>query len=500
MKKILLLTMCMVACSVLTKAGNGDSIFNMTYIHTIHITFPYATFYDSLLNSKATDTYLKVDIQFNNEFYTNVGIKAKGNSSFNNPSQKKSFKLDMNEFVAGQDIHGLKKLNFNNSFKDPSFMREKLANDFLIDHDVPAPRTTYCNVYLNNQLWGLYTIVEEVDDEFCQHWFGSNDGNLFKGDPHGDLKWKGSNQQALYETEYELKNNGVANNWADLISLIDVINNTPQATLQTALDAKMNTAMFMKQWAAMNMFSSLDAYIGSGHNYFIYHDTVTDKFQWIAWDNNEAFGSFKNGMTTAQLKNLDMYYLNNPTSKPLCNNMLLNANYKAMYNSAYCELKNDFTNNYFDSKIDSIKNIIQQSVYNDPKKFYTNTKFDSSFNYDLTLSGPGGITVFGLKNFIAERGQAIQNSIGSNGVVCWATSNTDLNSDSQDVIIYPTPADNQLNIQTGIELKSLTIFDLMGHRIMQTNNGATQIDISALAAGFYVIEFNGKIRKKFVKE
>ncbi len=108
--------------------------------------------------------------------------------------------------------------------------------------------------------------------------------------------------------------------------------------------------------------------------------------------------------------------------------------------------------------------------------------------------------MFGLKNFIAERGQAIQNSIGSNGVVCWATSNSDLSSVSQDVTIYPNPANNKLNIQTGIELKTLTIFDLMGHRILQTKSGATQIDISGLAAGFYVIEFNGKIRKKFVKE
>ncbi len=482
------------------KAGNGDSIFNMTYIHTIHITFPYPAFYDSLLNSKATDTYLKVDIQFNNETYTNVGIKAKGNSSFNNPSQKKSFKLDFNEFVQGQDIHGLKKLNFNNAFKDPSFMREKLSNDFLIDHDIPAPRTTYCNVYLNNQLWGLYTIVEEIDDEFCKHWFNSNDGNLFKGDPHGDLKWKGSNQQALYETEYELKNNSVANDWSDLISLIDVINNTPQASLQAALDARMNTAMFMKQWAAMNMFSSLDSYIGSGHNYFIYHDTVTDKFQWTAWDNNEAFGSFKNNLSSAQLKNLDMYYLTNPTSKPLCNNMLLNTNYKAMYNSAYCELKYDFTNNYFDSKMDSLKNIIQQSVYNDPKKFYSNTKFDSSFNYDLTLSGPGGLTIFGLKKFINERAIAIQNSITLNGVNCWALNNNDLQNLAQEVSVYPNPAGASVFISSPAKIESTAVLDITGKRLLQDNSGQNSIDISILPSGLYLIEINGTIRKKLLKD
>jgi spore coat protein CotH len=500
MRKKILFLFFVFNSSLIALAGNGDSIFNMTYIHTLHITFPYPAFYDSLLNSKATDTYLKVQVQFNNENYVDVGIKAKGNSSFNNPSQKKSFKLDFNEFVAGQDIHGLKKLNFNNSFKDPSFMREKLANDFLIEHDVPAPRTTYCNVYLNNQLWGLYTIVEEVDDEFCKHWFNSNDGNLFKGDPHGDLKWKGSNQQSLYETEYELKNNSNANDWSDLISLIDVINNTPQANLQTALDAKMNTSMFMKQWAAVNIFSSLDSYIGSGHNYFIYHDTVTDRFQWIAWDNNEAFGSFKSNLNTTQLINLDINYLSNPTSKPLCNNMLLNQTYKEMYHSAYCELKQKFTNNYFDPIIDSIKNVIQQSVYNDPKKFYTNTKFDSSFNYDITLSGPGGITVFGLKNFIASRAVAIQNSFNTNQVVCWPLDIENISSTAPEITLYPNPVSHTLHIQTSGAIQEVSIFDLMGKIYLKQQSSASSIDISSLPAGLYIIEINKQYRKKCLKE
>jgi spore coat protein H len=490
MKKSFILLILISSYCINSFAGNGDSIFNMTYVHNLYITFPYPNFYDSLINTNVTDVYLKVNILFNNEAFNDVGIKVKGNSSFNNPSQKKSFKLDFNEYVQGQDIHGLKKLNFNNSFKDPSFMREKLANDFLIDHGIPAPRSTYCNVYMNNQLWGIYTIIEEIDDEFCNHWFGSNDGNLFKGDPHGDLRWKGSSTQSLYETEYELKNNSTANDWSDLISLIDVINNTPNANLPSLLDTKMNTALFMKQWAALNMFSSLDSYIGSGHNYYLYHDTVTDKFQWIAWDNNEAFGSFKNSLSTTQLKNLDIYFLNNPTSKPLCNNMLLNSAYKNMYNSAYCELKSDFNNTYFDPKIDSIKNIIQQNVYNDPKKFYSNTMFDSSFNYDLTLSGPGGLVVFGIKNFIATRANSIQTSFASNNVTCWPL-NTNNEHIDQTIILYPNPSSGLVHIKSDERIESIEIIDLAGKSLYNTsliiNNN---IDLSHLTRGFYMIKIN----------
>ena len=484
-------------------AANGDSIFNMTYIHELRITFPYTAFYDSLLWSHANDTYLIADVVFNGHSYPQVGIKGKGNSSFNGPSQKKSFKLDLNRFVAGQDLHGLKKLNFNNSFKDPSFMREKLCNDFLREHDLPAPRTTYCNVYMNNVLWGLYVIVEEVDDEFCKRWFGNNDENLFKGDPHGDLRWKGSATQSLYETEYELENNSTANNWSDLISLIDVINNTSSGSLYPALDTKLNTSRFVKHWAAMNLFSSMDSYLGSGHNYYIYHDSLSQQFEWIAWDNNEAFGSFKQSLTSAQLKNMDMYYVSQPaTNRPLVNNMLANSTYKKLYNDAYCALKADFTNAYFDARIDSFRQVIQSSVYADTKKMYSNSMFDSSMNYDLNLSGPGGIVVFGLKPFINDRQIAATASLMTHGVNCQPLSIP--SSEAASIEVSPNPFLDQMHIKCSLGLNSILVTDIYGRAVYEhpTCSGQTAVNISTStwSMGVYLVCINHARTLKVIKE
>lgn len=481
------------------KASPGDSIFALHTIHNLYVTFPYSNFYDSLLWSHANDTYLEVDILFNNEMYHQVGIKAKGNSSFNGPSEKKSFKLDFNRFVSGQDIHGLKKLNFNNSFKDPSFMREKLANDFLIEHDLPAPRTTYCNVYFNNQLWGLYLIVEEIDDEFCTRWFGNNDENLFKGDPHGDLRWKGNSTQSLYETDYELENNSTSNNWSDLIGLIDIINNQTGAGFNTSLDSAFNTYRFIRHWAVMNLFSSLDSYIGSGHNYYIYHDSIKNRFEWIAWDNNETFGGFKMNLSTTQLKNLDIYYFSQPaTSRPLVNNLMQNSIYKAAYNLAICELKQDFTNAKLDARIDSLRSVIQQSVYNDPKKFYSNSKFDSSFNYDVSLSGPGGMTVFGLKSFINQRQTAITNQLASYNIPCYGLGNSTI--DIATFSIYPNPAFDWLYIDSPLPFEQIELFDLSGRcieiRNYSTNTRNSQIPLGALSPGIYFLRIDKKFERK----
>lgn len=498
MKKLFISLLLLTGFTINNFAAKGDSIFDLAQVHNIYITFPYSTFYDSLIATNTNDRYLMVTVQFNNEHYDSIGIKVKGNSSFNNPSQKKSFKLDFNTFVAGKDIHGLKKLNFNNSFKDPSFMREKLATDFIISHGAPSPRITYCNVYFNNTLWGLYTIVESIDDEFCNRWFGSNDGNLFQGDPKGDLAWKGASTQSLYTSSYDLENNALTNDWSDLIQLINVANNEPISTLQSKLDTLFNTEMFYKHWVCQNMFVSLDSYIGSGHNYYIYHDTITNKFQWISWDMNETFGNFKNNLTTSQLKNLDIYYMGGTTTRPLTYRMLQVANYKQKYNDSYCELKQDFNNAYFDPKIDSLYNMIKPHVYADTKKFYTNTDFENNINNDVTLTGGQTMTVFGLKSFIQARSASIASSILSNNVIC--TTGIERNT-SLPVTFYPNPTNSLLNIKhNDASPLPYVIYSITGKVAKEgfiESSGI--INVKDLANGIYALKINNS-SYRFIKE
>ena len=95
--------------------NEGDSIFNSDQIHEIQINFSQISYWDSLVSYFATDTYMQADILFNGNLVSAVGVKFKGNSSFNNQSRKKSFKIDLNEFVAGQELNGLKKISTRSS-------------------------------------------------------------------------------------------------------------------------------------------------------------------------------------------------------------------------------------------------------------------------------------------------------------------------------------------------------------------------------------------------
>ena len=112
---------------------DGDNIFQNAQVISIELTFHQTGYWDSLVANYATATYMKADLVLTDETgtssFTDVGVRLKGNSSYNHPNDKKSFKIDFNEYVSGQKYDGLKKLNFGNCFKDPSMMRDKVFFD-----------------------------------------------------------------------------------------------------------------------------------------------------------------------------------------------------------------------------------------------------------------------------------------------------------------------------------------------------------------------------------
>ena len=104
--------------------------------------------------------------------FDSIGVRFKGSSSYTYPGVKKSFKLDINVFVPGQEVYGLDKLNLNNCFLDPSFAREKACYELCLAAGLPTERTNYAELYINGSYWGLYLLVEQFDQEFIESRFG----------------------------------------------------------------------------------------------------------------------------------------------------------------------------------------------------------------------------------------------------------------------------------------------------------------------------------------
>ena len=177
---ILILNFQLLIFNSFAQGTEGDSLFYSPTIHTVKLYFSQPGWWDSLVYYKPLDIKMLANVEIDGNYIDSIGVQFKGNSSYNGPGVKKPFKIDFNEYVSGQNYDGLKTINLNNNFNDPTLLREKIFLDFCLAAGIPAPRCTYANLYLNDTLWGLYSLVEQVNKTFLEDRYFNDAGNLFK--------------------------------------------------------------------------------------------------------------------------------------------------------------------------------------------------------------------------------------------------------------------------------------------------------------------------------
>jgi spore coat protein CotH len=242
------------------------------------------------------------EVFFEGKEWYRVGLRFKGNSSlassWSSGILKLSFKLDFDEFeddypqIKNQRFYGFKKLSLKNNYNDKSMLREKVATDVFRNAGLAASHTAFYTLYVDHgngpEYFGLYTLVEEVDDTVLESQFLDDNGNLYK--PDGDAA---SFASGTYdEDEYVKKNNEDEADFSDVQSLLTIINDgtrtSDPATWRTNLEAVFDTEVFLKYLAVNTVIQNWDTYGRMTHNYFLYNNTATNKLTWIPWDNNEA--------------------------------------------------------------------------------------------------------------------------------------------------------------------------------------------------------------------
>src|SRR5207247_76155 len=159
--------------------------------------------------------YVHADLEFEGQNFKDVAVRYKGNGTFmqSRGTFKRSLKVDFNKFVKGQKLAGISKLNFHNNVTDASWMNEVLSHRLFRDAGLPASRTAYARVYVtvpgrfDKKYFGLYSLVEDIDNNFAQENFGTKKGAIFKPvtpNPFASLgdDWKNYNQ--TYDPKTEL--------------------------------------------------------------------------------------------------------------------------------------------------------------------------------------------------------------------------------------------------------------------------------------------------------
>ena len=360
-------------------------LFDTSKVVDVHIEIS-ETDWQAILADPLAEEYKPSTMIFNGIRVENVAFRTKGNSSLmsvarDKTSNRYSFKVDIDHYFPGQTLAGIRKLNFNNNWSDPSYMRDYLSYDLMRYLGLPTPRIAYVNLYINNNLHGLYTVVEQVDSEFLQKHFAQAEGDLYKLDGKGsDLVWISDNFSDY--SGVELQTNEDSSDNAAFMTMIEVLNQG------TDYELVLNVDEILRYFAVSTALSNLDSYQGQmKHNYYLYEENGV--FSIIPWDFNLAFGSFNAGCSEEETIG---FMIDEPTSsalseRPLIGKLLQNPNYRASYHSYFEKLLNGpFNPETMAQSINKLAVLIRDFVYADPTAFYTPEEFEASLTEGIASS------------------------------------------------------------------------------------------------------------------
>ncbi|MBK8339555.1 MAG: hypothetical protein IPK99_05905 [Flavobacteriales bacterium] len=89
---------------------DGDQLFGSPGIREVALVFEEPAYWDSLTAYYGTDMDLAAHLTIDGVYHNIVGVQFKGNSSYNGPSDKKPFKIDINAYDDANRVDGEKEV------------------------------------------------------------------------------------------------------------------------------------------------------------------------------------------------------------------------------------------------------------------------------------------------------------------------------------------------------------------------------------------------------
>jgi spore coat protein H len=285
-----------------------------------------------------TFPWVHADVRLGELALPDVGLRYKGNSSYNASlgSLHRNLKLKT-DLYGGKDTwagHGT--LNLNAEVLDPSRLRESFSFAVFRAAGVPAPRTAFAEVTLTvpaqhaETNLGLYTLVENVNRSFLKRVLPPGTGLLLKpegarvGIPFLGEDWSG------YLYNYRPERPATPAEQKRVIEFARLVNRAPLAEFRAAIASFLDLDAFLRFVAVNALLVNHDSFLRGSHNYFLYLDPRDDRFRFIPWDQDLSLAGFSSNSAGAELSMLRPWSTDNPLLQRLLSDPVHAARYRAI--------------------------------------------------------------------------------------------------------------------------------------------------------------------------
>lgn len=247
--------------------------------------------------------YVHATLQIDDWTFPDVAVRYKGNGSFLRANRagtdKISLKVDLNKHVKGQKLAGLTTLNFQNNITDNGWMNEVLAYRLYRDAGAFAPRTAYAQVYLSvegqtpRRYLGLYSISENVDENFFEERVGTTKGAIFKPSTQ-QLFTDWGPDWATYDQSYDAKTDLTDAQKARVMALGRLVSHASDEEFATQIADYVDLDDFSRYLTVLVWLANHDSLLQNGQNFYTYLHPQTNRFHFVAWDQDFSFGNARN--------------------------------------------------------------------------------------------------------------------------------------------------------------------------------------------------------------
>ena len=170
-----------------TQAEASEGLYNAYFLkealQEVRIEIPENNFNYLVQNAVEEPYVMTTSVTIGDTTLGYCGLRTKGNftlyhSYHDNPgSDRFSFTVHFGKYInksgygEKQTFYGCEKISFNNFFFDKSMMKEYFAFKLMDEMGLPTPQYGLAKLYINGEYYGVYFMVEPMEETVLeQHW------------------------------------------------------------------------------------------------------------------------------------------------------------------------------------------------------------------------------------------------------------------------------------------------------------------------------------------
>jgi hypothetical protein len=239
---------------------------------------------------------------------------------------------------------------------------------------LPAPRESFCRLFINGEYQGVYTITEEIDRSFAKRVTGETDGVLFEYHYIRDWRAEDLGDIAAYKPMLEPRTHMLdadSTLYGPVVDMFREINGPDDAVWRDRVEKYIDLNEFMAHVATEVFIAENDGILGYAgmNNFYLYRHQGTTKHELFVWDKDNAFISLDHPIPVTDANVLFRRAMAYPDLREV---------YFQTLEDCAGEVSAD---NWLSLEIERVVGVISDAANDDPKKQFSNERFEEAVEF-----------------------------------------------------------------------------------------------------------------------